>query len=173
MIDTSFNQSMQLMMVELLMKLIQQQGLDVEENSSDFYQSFGSSDFADIVKTASEKYNVDEELINSVIKAESNFYPNAVSNCGAEGLMQLMPGTALSLGVNDSFDPEQNILGGTNYLRKMLTRYGGDVELALAAYNAGPGAVDKYEGIPPYAETQAYVKRVLNYYGVQKSLEAG
>ncbi|MDI2589655.1 lytic transglycosylase domain-containing protein [Psychrobacillus sp. NEAU-3TGS] len=127
-------------------------------------ETMKSSDFDDIIKRAAKNYNVPEKLISSVIKQESNFNPSAVSSAGASGLMQLMPGTAKYLGVANILDPEQNVMGGAKYLRQMLDQFNGDTEVALAAYNAGPGAVKKYGGIPPYKETQNYVQKVLNYY---------
>ncbi|SER62856.1 lytic transglycosylase domain-containing protein [Psychrobacillus sp. OK032] len=123
-----------------------------------------TSDFNDIIKRAAETHNVPEKLISSVIKQESNFNPSARSSAGASGLMQLMPGTAKYLGVVNIFDPEQNVMGGAKYLRQMLDQFNDDTEIALAAYNAGPGAVKKHGGIPPYKETQNYVQKVLNYY---------
>lgn len=120
--------------------------------------------YEDIIKQAAEKYNIPEKLITSVIRQESNFNNEVVSRSGAQGLMQLMPGTARFLGVTNSFDPFQNIMGGTKYLRQMLDQFGGNVEHALAAYNAGPGNVKKHGGIPPFKETQQYVKKVLGYF---------
>lgn len=117
-----------------------------------------------LVQEAARTYSIDEKLIHAIIQRESNYQVKARSHAGAEGLMQLMPGTARDLGVIDSFDPRQNINGGTKYLRQMLDRYHGNLELALAAYNAGPGNVDKYSGIPPFHETQNYVKNVLDRY---------
>ncbi|MFN3430648.1 MAG: lytic transglycosylase domain-containing protein [Candidatus Sericytochromatia bacterium] len=108
------------------------------------------------------KHGVPDWLVRNVVKAESGGNPIARSPVGAMGLMQLMPGTAAELGVSDPFNPAENLDGGTRYLRQMLDRFGGDVAKAVAAYNAGPGAVEKHGGIPPYAETQAYVKRVLD-----------
>ena len=112
------------------------------------------------IKMAAKKYAVDAALVQAVIHAESGFRPSVISRKGAVGLMQLMPATALDMGVKNSLTPAQNIQGGARYLAALLKRYDGNVMLATAAYNAGPGAVDRHKGIPPYAETQAYVKRV-------------
>jgi hypothetical protein len=128
-----------------------------------------SVDLEDIFRRASEQYNVPENLLKAVAKAESGFDADAVSRCGAQGIMQLMPSTAASLGVENSLDPEQNIMGGAKYLSWMLERYNGDPELALAAYNAGSGNVAKYGGIPPFKETQSYVAKVMGYAGMDIS----
>jgi len=119
--------------------------------------------FDGLIYRAAKTNRIEPELVKAVIAAESNFQPEAVSRVGAQGLMQLMPQTASELGVKKPFRARDNVDGGARYLRKMLDRYG-DVTRALAAYNAGPEAVDRYQGVPPYSETQAYVKRVLDYY---------
>jgi soluble lytic murein transglycosylase-like protein len=120
--------------------------------------------YGPLIQKASDKYKVDYSLVKAVIKAESNFNHKAVSPKGAQGLMQLMPKTASTLQVKDSFEPESNIEGGVKYLRYLMNVYNGHLPLALAAYNAGEKAVAKYGGIPPYAETQGYVKRVMSLF---------
>ena len=115
-----------------------------------------------------EKHQVDPVLVTAVIESESNWDPLAVSSKGAQGLMQLVPGTAEFLGVTDVFDPEQNLDGGVRYLRMMLERYNGDLEKALAAYNAGPEAVERYGGVPPYPETHHYVAQIIREYNKKK-----
>ncbi len=132
-----------------------------------------TADVPDLITAAGAQHHIDADLLASVIRAESGFHANAVSRAGARGLMQLMPGTAHQLGVNDAFRPDQNIAGGTTYLDKLLNRYDPHndthgLALALAAYNAGPAAVDRYHGIPPYAETRAYVVRVMNEFKRRK-----
>jgi soluble lytic murein transglycosylase-like protein len=113
-----------------------------------------------LIAKAASKHNLSPQLVSAVMRVESCYDRKAVSRAGARGLMQLMPGTALELGVHDSFDPEQNIWGGVRYLAKMMDRFNHNIDHALAAYNAGPEAVEAYRGIPPYRETQSYVSRI-------------
>ena len=120
------------------------------------------ADLNEMLAKAGGQHNVDRDLLASIVKAESNGNVRAVSRSGAQGLMQLMPATAADLGVSDSFKPEQNVQGGSTYLDELLTRYHDNLALALAAYNAGPAAVDKYHGMPPYRETRLYVARVIH-----------
>src|SRR5687768_1525999 len=121
-----------------------------------------AAQFESLIEQHANANNVSPVLVRAVIEAESAFNPRAVSHLGAMGLMQLMPGTARDLGVTDPFDPNDNIRGGTKYPRKLLDRFDGNVNLALAAYNAGPGAVERYDGIPPYRETRNYVAKIGN-----------
>ena len=140
--------------------------------NSTFFNTFraravdsGCIDLDAIFDAAGQKNNISPELLKAVAKVESNFRADVTSRVGAMGIMQLMPGTAKYLGVDDPFDPEQNIHGGAKYLKEQLDRFNGDVKLALAAYNAGWPAVVKHGGIPPFRETQAYVPKVLGYLG--------
>lgn len=130
-------------------------------------------DMDSIFEEAASLYQIPVKLLRAVAKAESSFNPNAVSKAGAIGVMQLMPATARSLGVSDPYDARQNILGGAKYLKQNLDRFQGNVSLALAAYNAGPGSVTKYGGIPPYKETQNYVKKIMADYTGNTTILAG
>lgn len=123
-----------------------------------------NASYDSLIRTASGRYNIDAHLVRAVIKTESDFNAAARSRKGAMGLMQLMPDTARLHNVFDAYNPEENVEGGVRHLRMLLDRYQGDVELSLAAYNAGSGAVEKYRGIPPFVETREYVRRVLRFY---------
>ncbi len=126
------------------------------------HQKYSPSDWRKIAELASQKYGVDTKLILAVIRTESNFIADAISHVGAQGAMQIMPQTALDLGLDEPFNPNDNVEAGTRYLKQQLDRFK-SLELALAAYNAGPGNVIKYKGIPPFAETQNFVKKVMSY----------
>ena len=128
------------------------------------------AELREMLSKAGAAHHIDEDLLASVVKAESGGQVKAVSRTGAKGLMQLMPGTAAELGVNDAFVASQNVEGGTKYLDGLLTRYHDNIALALAAYNAGPGAVDKYHGVPPFRETRAYVSRVIREFNKRKTV---
>lgn len=131
-----------------------------------------NSKYEDIIYNAAERYGIDPKLVKAIVKAESDFDSSAVSIAGARGLMQLMPETARIMGVRDIHDPEDNVEGGIKYLSKLLKMFDWKIPLAVAAYNAGENAVLKYGTIPPYSETQTYVKRVMYYYGKYKSTGA-
>ncbi|WP_321495282.1 lytic transglycosylase domain-containing protein [uncultured Desulfobacter sp.] len=128
----------------------------------------GPDDYDNIILKAAGIFGVDHALIKAVIHAESSFNPNAISSKGARGLMQIMPQNDAALNISNPFDPSQNIMAGTRYLKRMLIRYNEKLALALAAYNAGPSAVDKYQEIPPYEETRTYVQKVMSLYSRYK-----
>lgn len=151
-------------------------GEELKKPDSDFQrildgkmgEDVSKEEINELIDVYSAKNNLDPDFVRAVVKQESGFNEHATSRCGAAGLMQLMPGTAKSLGVANPYDAEDNVKGGTKMLANLLKTYGGNKELALAAYNAGGGAVKKYGGIPPYGETQRYVKNVLNIYSRYK-----
>ncbi|GAB6180043.1 hypothetical protein JCM14036_13620 [Desulfotomaculum defluvii] len=127
------------------------------------FRAASGQEYEAIVEKAALRHGMDPALCKAVAKAESDFKPGATSGAGAMGLMQLMPATARSLGVTNPYDPEQNVEGGVRYLKSLLERYQGDVKKALAAYNAGPGNVDRHQGVPPFEETTRYINRVIGY----------
>lgn len=141
----------------------------VEEVLQEIASAPEGADVAALATAAARRHKLDPALVLALVQVESGGRPRAVSPRGARGLTQLMPATARELGVADVFDPAQNLDGGARYLRQMLSRYGGDLALALAAYNAGPGAVDRHQGVPPFRETRQYVRRVLERYGDKKA----
>ena len=140
----------------------------VPDEVVDEVQVPAGGDLRDLAAAAARRHGLDPDLVMAVVSVESGFRPQVVSPKGAQGLMQLMPKTASSLGVADAFDPAQNLDGGSRHLGQLLTLYGGDLARALAAYNAGEGAVDRHGGVPPYRETRAYVKKVLERYRGEK-----
>ncbi|MBU8848225.1 MAG: lytic transglycosylase domain-containing protein [Desulfobacterales bacterium] len=142
--------------------------LYIKEKSKKRLQRISTKKYDDIINKAQKKYGVEFSLIKAVIKVESGFNPKAVSKKGAKGLMQIMPGNFKTLSVKDPFNPLQNIMGGTLYLQRLLRRYQHKLPLVLAAYNAGPEAVDKHKRIPPYRETQDYVRKVMETYSQYK-----
>lgn len=170
--SSSSNMDVQMMMIQTLIKLLEKtlaaKGLDSDlselSGTGSSSQSSNSS-FESLIDRASQKYGVDADLVKAVIQNESAYDAQAISSAGAMGLMQLMPATAANLGVEDPMDPAQNIEGGVKLLRELLNQFSGNLTNTLAAYNAGPGAVQQYGGVPPYQETQTYVKRVLSTYG--------
>lgn len=141
------------------------QNLEPENETSSINSTYASkSQLISMINQVAQKHGVDEKLVQALIKQESGFNPNAKSKVGAIGLMQLMPSTAKAMGVKNPYNAAQNVEGGVKYLKSMLNKYNGNIILALAAYNAGPGAVDKYSGVPPYKETENYVKNILANY---------
>jgi soluble lytic murein transglycosylase-like protein len=147
---------------ELALPLAQVRGYVPDEVLEEVVSAPVGSDLHQLAADAARRHGLDPDLVLAVVSVESAFRPAAVSPKGAQGLMQLMPGTARELGVADPLDPAANLDGGARYLSALVARYGGDVTRALAAYNAGPGAVDRHRGVPPYSETRAYVKKVLS-----------
>lgn len=136
--------------------------------STDFIVVPANEAYDDIVQEAAAEYDIDPNLIRAVMQAESAFHPYAVSRAGAEGLMQLMPSLANEMGVSDAFDPRENIFGGVRYLKRLLDYHDGNIDLALASYNAGPGNVERYGGIPPFRETRNYVKTIKKILAARK-----
>ena len=141
----------------------------LRESSQNLRNPETHDSFQDLIHTAAQENGIAAPLIKAIIKAESNFNPQAVSEKGALGLMQIMPSNLESLNVRDPFDPKQNIMGGARYLKQMMTRFDGKLHLALAAYNAGPETVERYQRVPPIRETENYVRRVLKYYHEYKN----
>jgi len=136
----------------------------IEIESSRFHATLSERELEPVIRRHSSQHQLHPALVRAIIKAESDFDPRAVSRSGAIGLMQLMPQTAVRLDVRDMYDPDDNVGGGTKYLRQLLDRFHGNLPLALAAYNAGENAVDRYQTLPPYDETRQYVRKVLRYY---------
>jgi soluble lytic murein transglycosylase-like protein len=136
--------------------------------SAEYFAVPASEAYDEIISEAAEKYDIDPHLIHAVMQAESAFHPYAVSRAGAEGLMQLMPELSDEMGVDNAFDPRDNIMGGTRYLKRLLDYHNGNIDLALASYNAGPGNVERYRGVPPFRETRNYVKTIKQIYAARK-----
>ena len=139
-------------------------GPETSAHASIYYSGRRMNAYDDIIREASQHHGMKFELIKALIHAESNFNPNAISQSGAIGLMQIMPDNLNAFGIHDPFDPRENVMGGTRYLKSLMKKYNSNLSLTLAAYNAGPGVVDRYKDIPPYPETENYVEKVLALY---------